>query len=206
MESGNINNKECPAVCATSDFLFDIGDVVCMKDDENGVPRYLGSFDSSGKSYKDNLSVAFRFFDGAGNVYVLDTGDGDRTVSLVAVEEELSLQRKAETAGDDVIFSVPVVPGIERKSIPADLYDELDRLGIIPNDVRSSNVGKSDYSEHTIQSWSIWIDYNLNPWDADIVKRVLRRKEGESRRMDYEKIIHVSQERIRQIDCEENGY
>ena len=203
MESGNINNKECPAVCATSDFLFDIGDVVCMKEDENGIPRYLCSFDNSDKSYKDNLSVAFRFFDGMGNVYILDTGDGDRTVSLVAVEADLSLQRKAEAAGDDVTFSVPVAPGIERKSIPADLYDELDRLGIIPNDVRSANVGKSDYSQHIIQAWTIWLAYKLNPWDADIVKRVLRHKEGDSRRMDYEKIIHISQERIRQID---NGY
>ena len=42
----------------------------------------------------------------------------------------------------------------------------------------------------------------LNPWDADIVKRVLRIKEGEDRLLDYEKIIHVCQERIRQIEDE----
>lgn len=88
----------------------------------------------------------------------------------------------------------------EMKAIPAWLYDRLDALGILPNGVRSGNVGKSDYSKHLIQPWSIWLDWNLNPWDADIVKRVLRTKDGESRRMDYEKIIHICNERIRQID------
>lgn len=69
--------------------------------------------------------------------------------------------------------------------------------------IRDYNVGKSDYAKHTIQPWDIWKEYNLNPWDADIVKRVLRTKEGESRRLDYEKIIHICSERIRQIDAED---
>ena len=50
-------------------------------------------------------------------------------------------------------------------------------------DVRSYNVGNSDYSQHTIQPWDIWIEYKLNPFDADIVKRVLRNKQGESRKI-----------------------
>jgi len=79
------------------------------------------------------------------------------------------------------------------------LYQKLKKLGIIPSEERSFNVGKSDYSKHTIQPWSIWIDYDLNAFDADIVKRVLRTKEGESRIQDYEKIIHICQERIRQL-------
>ena len=72
-------------------------------------------------------------------------------------------------------------------------------------DVRSYNVGKSDYSKHTIQPWDIWREYNLNPWDADIVKRVLRTKEGTQRREEYEKIIHICRERIRQIDEDINN-
>lgn len=68
------------------------------------------------------------------------------------------------------------------------------------NEVRSHNIGNSDYSSHKIQPWDIWLEYNLNPWDADIVKRVLRTKHGESRVMDYQKIIHVCQERIRQLE------
>lgn len=65
--------------------------------------------------------------------------------------------------------------------------------------VRDYNVGKSDYAKHKIQPWDIWKEYNLNPWDADIVKRVLRTKENEQRSLDYEKIIHVCMERIRQL-------
>ena len=63
---------------------------------------------------------------------------------------------------------------------------------------RSYNVGKSDYAKHKIQPWDIWKEYKLDPWDADIVKRVLRKKEGESRIMDYEKIKHICDEKIAQ--------
>ena len=81
-----------------------------------------------------------------------------------------------------------------------DTYQALRRLGILDTSVRAYNRGTSDYSRHIIQPWTIWQDYNLNPWDADIVKRILRTKQGDSRRLDYEKIIHICEERIRQID------
>lgn len=78
----------------------------------------------------------------------------------------------------------------------SDLYkDKEDK-----EDVRSYNVGSSDYAKHAIQPWDIWREYNLNPWDADIVKRVLRTKETDGRKLDYEKIIHICKERIRQIE------
>lgn len=85
--------------------------------------------------------------------------------------------------------------------IPWDLYKRLKEIGIISefNTVRTYNVGNSDYSQHLIQPWTIWLDWKLNPWDADIVKRVLRNKKGESRIMDYEKIIHICEERMRQL-------
>ena len=88
------------------------------------------------------------------------------------------------------------------------LYKELRKLGIIHDhtegDVRAFNVGKSDYSKHLIQPWSIWLDYpNLTSWDHDIIKRVLRTKQGDPRLMDYEKIIHDCQERIRQLKLEQ---
>ena len=66
-------------------------------------------------------------------------------------------------------------------------------------DIRTYNVGASDYAQHKIQPWDIYLEYNLNPWDADIVKRVLRTKKTDTRIMDYEKIIHTCKERIRQI-------
>ena len=91
--------------------------------------------------------------------------------------------------------------------IDEDLYFRFVKLGLIPNDVRRDNVGKSNYSKHTIQPWSIWIDYELNAWDADIVKRILRTKDEpnmspeEARIMDYQKIKHICDERLRQIEC-----
>jgi hypothetical protein len=96
------------------------------------------------------------------------------------------------------------------KEISDELYSKLEYLGIIDSDVRSHNVGNSNYSKKTIQPWTLWLDYTeLTPWDDDIIKRVLRIKEeegmsaNEARKMDYEKIIHNCQERIRQIDIEE---
>lgn len=70
--------------------------------------------------------------------------------------------------------------------------------------VQSYNVGKSDYAKHKIQPWDIWKEYNLNPWDADIVKRVLRTKEGEARTLDYEKIIHICRYRIAELSREDS--
>ena len=93
--------------------------------------------------------------------------------------------------------------------IDDNLYNKLVSLGIINTNIRSSNVGSSDYSKHIIQPWSIWLDYNLDPWDADIVKRVLRTKkvEGktaeESRIEDYQKIIHICKEKLRQLGYQE---
>ena len=93
-------------------------------------------------------------------------------------------------------------------SIEENLYNRLNKLGMIPNETRKTNVGNSNYAKHLIQPWSIWIDYNLNAWDADIVKRVLRTKsepgisEKEARIMDYNKIIHICKERIRQLEFE----
>lgn len=73
-----------------------------------------------------------------------------------------------------------------------------------PENHRSYNVGDSDYSTRKIQPWDIWKEYNLNPWDADIVKRVLRNKKGQSREEEYRKIIHVCQERISQLQDEKD--
>lgn len=188
MDKGSDAGYSVPA------YLFEVGDVVEVKPDELGTQRYLFDNNKETKAYKDNLTVVYRYFDGSGNVYIVAPGEGG--VSLIAAEGMLTLQY----GSPDINAGVSVESDTQLKTIPSDLYDELDRLGIIPCDVRSANVGKSDYSQHIIQAWTIWLAYNLNPWDADIVKRVLRHKEGDSRRMDYEKIIHVSQERIRQID------
>lgn len=90
---------------------------------------------------------------------------------------------------------------INTVTIPLELFEKLKELGMIETPEHAYNVGTSDYSKHIIQPWSIWLEYKLNPWDADIVKRVLRTKEEEPRVQDYEKIIHDCKERIRQIKC-----
>jgi hypothetical protein len=86
-------------------------------------------------------------------------------------------------------------------SIDYSLYRELKRLGIINenDDTRSYNEGGSDYSKHILQPWTIALDYNLDPWDMNIVKYVLRTKKGESRILEYKKIIHNCEEKIRQL-------
>ena len=73
-------------------------------------------------------------------------------------------------------------------------------MAVQESNVRGYNIGNSDYSKHKIQPWDIWKEFNLNPWDADIIKRVLRTKKGEDRKLDYQKIIHICQERISQIE------
>ena len=74
------------------------------------------------------------------------------------------------------------------------------------NDVRSYNCGASDYSNHKFQSWSFWILFRLNPWDADLTKRVLRKKSTDPRILDYKKMKHIALERIRQFQNNENVF
>ena len=91
----------------------------------------------------------------------------------------------------------------EKYPEPIEVQDEevQDTIEEEPS-ARSYNVGASDYSKHKIQPYDIWAEYNLNPWDADIVKRVLRTKSTDSRQLDYEKIIHICKYRIEQLNKE----
>lgn len=68
--------------------------------------------------------------------------------------------------------------------------------------IRDYDIGGSDYSRHRIQPRDIRLEYGLDPWDADIVGRVLRAGEGGDRKPDYERIIRVCRERIRQLEAE----
>ena len=66
------------------------------------------------------------------------------------------------------------------------LESELNR------NARSYNIGESDYAQHRIQPYDIWMEYQLDPWRADIIKRVLRTKPGQ-KKLDLVKIIHICQ-------------
>ena len=74
------------------------------------------------------------------------------------------------------------------------------------NDVRNYNVGASDYPEHKYQPWDFWLKFRLNPWDADIIKRLLRIKSTDPRILDYKKIKHICLERMRQFQNNENVF
>lgn len=101
------------------------------------------------------------------------------------------------TKPKDIVVKEPV--------LVKDTTAETASTSVAVEDVRSYNVGSSDYATKKIQPWSIWEEYNLNPWEADIVKRILRKKmipgktKEETRIEDLEKIIHVCKELIRQL-------
>lgn len=126
------------------------------------------------------------------------------------IDEEDFKAPEIPTDKDVLLEQFLSVPDNVRNIVDINKYaiKRLIVLGIIKTtktSCRDYNVGKSNYSKHVIQPWAVWQDYGLNPWDADIVKRVLRTKteegmsEADSRILDYEKIIHICQERIRQL-------
>lgn len=132
---------------------------------------------------------------------------------------------------DDVDFICDYKPLDARKHRPSlvdSLIKEIDEdkpnvlkpdntgIDVSHDDIRAFNIGASDYSQHKIQPWDIWEEYNLNPWEADIVKRVLRTKceDGlasklsriDSRIMDFEKIIHVARKCIELLKKDKERY
>ena len=119
----------------------------------------------------------------------VDTGDYTERDFCANTWYEIGFASVREVGRKTAGFGSDLYKGKEVKEVKED-----------KDDVRSYNVGSSDYAQHKIQPWDIYLDYDLNPWDADIVKRVLRTKETDGRKLDYEKIIHICKERIRQID------
>ena len=88
--------------------------------------------------------------------------------------------------------------------IPTNLYNKLNYLGLIPSAVRDTHVGESDYSSKLIQPWSIFLDNpGLNYMECDIIKRILRSKSSDSRKLDLIKVKHICDELLRQIDIKE---
>ena len=174
-------------------FKYNIGDIIKVANPDMNLCSPV----SPNKQYHDNLRVIFRFYDG-NHVYIVEAEDG---ICLITPEQDTELVERS-TAPNTPPDNAPDT--VNSRLLDEDTYNAFRRLGILDTSVRSYNRGASDYSRHIIQPWTIWQDYNLNPWDADIVKRILRTKQGDSRRLDYEKIIHICEERIRQIDIEAN--
>lgn len=91
---------------------------------------------------------------------------------------------------------------IELSPANAERVKRLFEIGVLfeEDSCRNTNAGKSNYSTKLLQPWSIWLDNpELTPWDMDIIKRTIRTKETDDRSLDYEKIAHICQERLRQL-------
>lgn len=118
---------------------------------------------------------------------------------IIADETETTEETTAtETTTDaEAIEPVEAETEAETEAIETEAETEADTL--------TYHVGNSDYSSHAIQPWQIWAEYDLNPWDADLIKRILRKKKAvgknmkESRIEDYEKMIHCCKHRISQL-------
>ena len=162
--------------------------------DDQPVIRFGDTIIISENNEINNLS--------SGKIIRLDKLNGNQEKKFIIQNSSRIEDENLEAEEDFYSDNIP-----DSASIPAELFVKLRELGIIDDSIRISNVGTSDYSKHLIQPWSIWKDYNLDPWDADIIKRVLRTKSEpgksaeESRVMDYQKIIHICQEKIRQLTC-----
>lgn len=129
-----------------------------------------------------------------------------RTIESEDIQANDSLLDNTESTKETILEDYDKFFALNKYTIK-----RLIELGVLKTDThscRDNHVGKSDYSNKIIQPWTLWMEYKLNAWDADIVKRALRTKEEagmspkEARKMDYEKIIHDCQERIRQLDIE----
>lgn len=72
------------------------------------------------------------------------------------------------------------------------------RNGTFDRAVRDYNVGSSNYAEMEIQPWDVMESMGiLKPYlIGDIIKRVMRLKDGEDKKLDYEKIIHICEKLI----------
>lgn len=89
---------------------------------------------------------------------------------------------------------------------------DVSQLGTSPNkpSQKDRHVGSSDYSKNKIQPYHIWAEYELDPFRADLVKRILRTKSEEGKTLrecklqDLNKMIHIIQTMIE--DYESNNF
>lgn len=146
-----------------------------------------------------NFGYCAIFTDFAGDLHELTFMDQNVDLNL--------LLEVIKTQVEEVLISSMIIDLPEPKTteIPSALHKKLQYLGLLDDAVRTTHVGASNYSDHLIQPWTIWLDYpELTTWDHDIIKRILRTKSTEPRLQDYEKIKHICEERIRQIKLEDS--
>ena len=141
-----------------------------------------------------------------GEVYTVDSPKedapfGDEMIHLVGHATAHTYESRFE-----LYYPCIEVKGVQPSNTFLD-KQPADRIGDkLHNSIRNKNVGNSNYATYDIQPYDIWEEYNLNPWDADVVKRILRTKEdvgmtpAAQRILDYQKIKHICDYAIDRIN------
>ncbi len=123
-----------------------------------------------------------------------------RTKEYKTILKRLADYIRAAEQEDDLVPEKYRASRTQSSLILADLYKYLDGCLVdkpTAKETLSTNVGASDYSDKPIQPWEIWVALELDPFRADLVKRLLRKKaEGgmslkESRILDLKKMQHI---------------
>jgi hypothetical protein len=136
----------------------------------------------------------------------LDTKYQEIEAHLINNEIDAAKNALKPFSEPDISYTASSLKAIEatKRVLPVKSKDTLDYENSL--NTRNSHVGTSNYSTKKIQPRDIWKEYQMNPWDADIVKRLLRVKviEGmtadQARIEDYEKMIHICRMRIEDIE------
>ncbi len=117
------------------------------------------------------------------------------------LDEDVGFEHFECTENKDGTIDFNISFDARHHSFRQSLSDALDNDRTINFDKTHQNIGDSNYSEHQgMMPWDIWLEYDLDPWDADIIKRVLRKKKSQCRIEEYKKIIQVCNEKIRQLE------
>lgn len=183
-------NGECTCGCgddSLSDFEFEVQ----MDDDnEESLPTNLHTFPNASEYIESIMD---------------ELDDIDKSIL-----EELSIKRELqdEVQTSDQPKKQPIIKDLKNTYADAYEYQNKQEEDVLHDDIHSFNIGSSDYSKHKTQPWDLWEEYNMNPWEADIQKRLLRRKVEpgmdpiDSRILDIQKIIHVSRKYIEVLQKE----
>lgn len=178
---------------------YKVGDVVTFIDSSDNLNDEMESTHYAFWAKDEILYITPEGF------YVFDSFSGIWEESIIAglYTEDLepidTLHKQKTTNIQQFVKNIADPDFKAETSIPTELYNQLNLLGIIPSAERSHNVGESNYSQQLIQPWSIMLAYqdSHNYLELDIIKRILRSKSSDTRLLDYQKCQHILDELIR---------
>ena len=202
IETNNFRYPYKNGICVCKDSHLEGYADAYLNEEKDDVDEYEGLVDVLDADGYELLD------DDEGLVDVIDD-DNEDDVDFICDYEPLDVRLHKPSLVDNLIKEID-------EDKPNVLKPDNTGIDVSHDDIRAFNIGASDYSKHKIQPWDIWEEYNLNPWEADIVKRVLRTKceDGlasrlsriDSRIMDFEKIIHVARKCIELLKKDKERY